>query len=501
MKDSKIERIIEIFSHYSLEQRLAICRHLSYCATAPFGGYSRLIDNAPNNLFPWRVETLITIILISLNIKNEPTRYFPSDEYDKDVSESLHILEKNEIPPFSDECKEIYSPYHLLGPLFIKQISYQRYIYTKLYRFNYIFNYDEKMKSFFKKKTGISDFFTYAFLAEVPVAIIERYMNKTNIVDFIKYQSFIDYVVGFYSDSIKPLICDLSILEEKQGNNCNVSNLSELSFGYKCICERPIIKIDNAAFPIAAHCLDFACTEGLLLNITTSEKKIIDHIGPILEKYLYHLLEESCLYELPMPEKRLNHYFCNGDKQPADAIAKAGDTIVIFECKEKIYKRRICINDPDALSTEYEYVVSAVKQLLDYYKHLKCGAYNPFNCPTDKNKEVFLVLTKLFYIPINIEVVIRNVVKDEEYKEYEELLKTHLLVTDIDAIELFLLHGKDFVGALKQASLNKEMTSFAKYRPTCDSSDRSVSFKRFMDKLKSSENEHILLAASKKVSQ
>lgn len=498
--DENLKRIIEIFSHYSSEQRLAICRHLSYCATVPFGGYSRLIDNAPNNLFPWRVETLITIILISLNIKNEPTRYFPSDEYDKDVLESLHILEKNEIPPFSDQCKKDYSPYHLLGPLFIKQISYQRYVYTKLYRFNYIFNYDEKMKNFFKKKTGISDFFTYAFLAEVPVAMIENYANKTNIFDFIKYQSFLDYVINTYSESVIPLICDLSILKKKQSNNCSIDDLSELSFGYKCICERPIIRIDNNTFPIAPHCLDFACTEGLLLNITTSEKDIIDYIGPILEKYLYHLLEESKLYKLPVLDKRLKHYSYNGDKLPSDAIAKTDDIIVIFECKEKIYKRRICINDMDALETEYGYIICAIKQLLDYYKHLKCGAYNPFNCPTDKNKEVFLVLAKLFYIPINIEVVIHNVVKDEEYKEYEELLKTHLLVTDIDTIELFLLHGKDFVGALKQASLNKEMTSFAKCRPTCDSSDRSVSFKRFMDKLKSSENEHILLTASKKVS-
>lgn len=489
--DKNYESIIEIVSHYTKEGKFAICRFLSFCSSYRFGMYKDL-NTSQNSLMPWEVETIITIILLRINSFSEPKYSFPSSKFDNDISEILKILSKNEVPPVSDKLNEMIGPYSILSPLFVKQITYQRYIYTRIYRFNYIFTYDDTLKNFFKKKTNTDNYFIYGFLSDMHLALLEQFNNKTDILDFVKYQLYYDFILESYANILNPLICDINLLMEK-----NINNLTDLIFAYKTISNRPIIIKDYVPFVIAPVCMEYACTEGLFLNITSSENEILTHIGSVFEDYLYHLLDETKSYVLPDKIKRRKHYNFHGDKLPADAILKNDDTVVIFETKERVYRRLFYSNDFDAIAKEYEYAIDAIKQLLDYLIALNAGAYNPFNDESDKNKEKYLVLTKLFYLPFNRDKLIDEVTKNRKYCNYKDYLEKHLLITDIDTLELFFLHNKDFIGCLKKASLDKKMDSFAAYRPKCESFERTPSFKKFMDKMSDFSNKQIQMAANR----
>ena len=128
-------------------------------------------------------------------------------------------------------------------------------------------------------------------------------------------------------------------------------------------------------------------------------------------------------------------------------------------------------------------MIKNVKQVLDRYNDYLTGLYDPFG-DRDK-KEVFLIILTLFEANVDFDLLISNVLNDPKYQKFEDVIKSHLLITDFYCFESFYLYKKDLIPVLIEKSKSNSLTGIRYCEGERFLSDRIPSFVSFVDELTS----------------
>lgn len=477
---SKVDDIKKLFSRFDFIGRVNISQYLSFCSIDSATNYKKRIKKV-NSIFPWNADVIILIALLEINDSVIQKKPF-SHECFNYINKCQSIIDHTSFPKDWLLNIDELGGHAVFGPLFLQQRHYQEYIYSKLFRYYCIFNYDATMKDFFKRKTGVENYLYFSYFALMPHILKEAFDWNNDLETFNKYQGFVELLLNMNSVVVKYLSISYEEFIQQTKDKCNVEDLQEIIYSYKVLNERPIISIGGKNYLISSHDFDYVCTDGLFTTITFLEDDIKNHIGKYaMEDYLYKIAKESGLYTLVDENNRRARFkYEKNWNDPADLVFKNNDYVVIVESKECVHIRKSWINDIDAIKSEYETCIEGVTKFIKLYRKFKGGYYNPFDDQTDKNKEVFLIYLTLQYFPYYRDKIIDRVAINDDEKAF---LNNHLFIMDYYTFEIYLLYKTNIISALKQFSLENRVAEFGTEGHSFNNEDRIQSFKDFVNEM------------------
>lgn len=492
--DYKLERIKLILSRMPFIDRIALIEYLSFLSIFPLNKVLSRKREDGNYIFPWTAETIATIALLYPHeSSNSNKTLFQSKECSGSIKQILKIIDKSGVSYINTKVYEKYGHDVIIRALTIQQERYQESVLPKMFRYKFVFSYNEITKHLFERKTGVGDYDSFGVLSLLP-SVLKRSVEKENeAFAFYCYQKWLRSLLSSMDDCLDILCIELDDFIKQQNEKINNQTLDEISSSYKVMYEKPILKHDNQYMILSSHCLEYACTDGLFINITYKESEIIKQaLAKALEDYLYYIADESGACETVPLHLRKKQY---GPKKrrhdPSDVVIKNADSLVMFEVKTFIHQRKLWINDCVALDNEYDKAVQATKELLANYHAFIDGVYSPFS-KDDREKKVFLVLVMLTFANFNLDYIINDVIKDERFATDEAFLRKSLVITDMHSIEIYFLYKKDIIKDLFDYSDCNKLQEFGSRRMTCRPDKRIKPYDDYLVKIIKDAETHVI---------
>ena len=138
---SKVDDIKKLFSRFDFIGRVNISQYLSFCSIDSATNYKKRIKKV-NSIFPWNADVIILIAL--LEIKDSAIQKKPfSHECFNYINKCQSIIDHTSFPKDWLLNIDELGGHAVFGPFFLQQRHYQEYIYSKLFRYYCIFNYDD----------------------------------------------------------------------------------------------------------------------------------------------------------------------------------------------------------------------------------------------------------------------------------------------------------------------------------------------------------------------
>lgn len=467
----EIDKIPTILKRYSFEEKCKACQQESL--------FFMDLNNQPltkrkSSVLPWELETFFLFSISSREwaggkLTNSNKREFFS---------ILQCIRNNQHLSMSQDEPDSIAHQSLMVPLAATQFDSQEFIFYKLYRYNYIFNFinnQVNMQSEFFEKFGCyySDFLFFS-------TMLWFLLRPNRVIS--------EDILQFLNQKYNKVISELTISREDY-----IKSLNQVAFGIFDFfsCFRPSYKYPFIAdgeviyFPLP-HLLIRSCTSSLLFRLKDSNQSLGSAIGKeILESYLYDILKaSSCFQEVFKEISYLDH---GVQKKSLDVIARSNEDFVLFDSKSTSPRIDARILKKDSLESNIEIMADGCIQI---YKHIKekfpCK-YNPFQGVVSIDIEniwgVLVVLEDSFVNRRDIYTrVASKLGLEQESAEYIWLC-SHIGISSFYGIERFCFSGEDIVRAIKANAISGRMYDYWFVGEINGKKITDPNVKRFQDEL------------------
>lgn len=439
------EDICRMLKRYSFSEKMRICNVNSRKLMEISGCIS--IDKVQKYaLCPWELETFLL-----LSIKASP-EYQDKNFIGKNYNVFVKMINgiKNYDPvELIEKSKDNEFLMYVLCTYGLLEFDIQEFVFYKMFRFNYIFNYcDEKidMKSIFYKfyKTDYREF-----------VLLGGYLTMlygSNI-------PFGDNILNFITKNICPNAFNKLVItvEDYKKELDNITNdikkyVTCLRPSYKY----PFIEYSNYIYLPLPHLLGRSVTSSLLYRLTDNNSKLRELVGKnILEKYLYEILFDSNIYDEIYPEQQ----FKIAHNQPfktLDILIRKDDDFLFLDSKTSVPNSGLRICKEDVFNREID---RTVKNIVQIYKHLRLflpkyeEKYNIFkDHPVIKKENLFGITVQLEDNFLRRDLLFNKAAKElniEKSPDEVVWMKKHIKVTNLYDIECCSIVGNSLIEVIK----------------------------------------------------
>ncbi|MCG3797473.1 hypothetical protein LT343_29815 [Bacillus toyonensis] len=370
------ERIPILLKRYDFGEKMNVCQAHSKELMSIGGLIS--IDEWRGKALPWDLETFALFSVITLGEYSD--RRFDDIKGRKQFTKIINAI-KNYLPPkleIAQDNNRFFDYFMIVTGL--NQFQIQEDIDTKIYRYSYIFNFENKnvnMKQQFTEKFGCSydEFKKFGFIIH---SLFSREINKSITSDIY------DYVIRRYSNVTQHLLIDRAdyvSLQEKI-----IHDITQYIYGFKYFYQFPFISYNQEIFLPLPHLIIQSVTSSLLFRLTEGNNKLRELFGKeVLESYILHICGlsewfDEVIAEYPYKYKRNN-------KRTLDIMIRKGNKCLMLDSKSM--SPRVSLRNLKNQDVEHTVnrMVTAVIQVYEQITERFQNEYYPFSVKVDFLKE------------------------------------------------------------------------------------------------------------------
>ena len=407
-----------------------------------------LSNEQPVTMYPWDIETFFVFSIVS----NE----WKADIFDRkntkvffDIMSQIEQYQETALKPFLVN-PEFYSCFH--SPICLQQYEIQETVDYKLFRYNYIFNFQNEeidMKTIFydKFKCDYSDF------QLLSIALWLHYQRD----DFNAND-----VASFFAIHYKTAFNSLLISRDDYLDELNkvTTTIEEYYFCFKPSFKYSFVEYDREIYFPLPHLIIRNCTTALLYRLTEQNNPLREKIGKsVLERYLYEIILDSNIFDEVYSEIKYKRHGTSSSS--SDVLARVGDDFVFLECKSFSPEIDIRLCNEISINKSIKRLSEGCQQL---YKQLTTEfpmKYNPFVSsvvPTLENLWGILVVLEDSYIERSTiyertAELLRISIASDEYR----WLSTHIGIVPLYSVERYCFTRTSFMDNIKDLCATREV--------------------------------------------
>ncbi|PFU42225.1 hypothetical protein COK86_13685 [Bacillus cereus] len=443
------ERIPILLKRYDFKSKMNICQHYSKDIMAIDG----LVKSKEliNKVLPWELETFALFSIITFKEYSE--RKFEDQKERKKFIEIINTI-KDYIPPRLEDSKNSnkFLEYFLIVTG-LNQFHIQENVGYKLYRYSYIFNFENpsiNMKQQFYEKFGCSydEFKKLGFIIQ---CLFTKDLNKLLV------PSIYDYVFKKYNHVIKHLLIereDYISLQEKV-----TKDITQYIYGFKYFYQFPFISYRQEIFLPLPHLIMQSVTSSLLFRLTEGNNALRQLFGKeVLESYILHICGlsqdfDEIIGEYPYKYKR-------NKKRTLDIMIRKANQCLMLDSKSM--SPRVSLRDLDELDVEHT-INRMVESVVQVYQHITerfQNEYYPFSVSNEFSKENIFGAVILFEDSyIRRELIMNRVAEkleiDSEGEDYKYLCSNVKLIS-LYELETMIFQKENVFQLLENNSCSEE---------------------------------------------
>ncbi|BCD26882.1 hypothetical protein BC30090_p306 (plasmid) [Bacillus cereus] len=370
------ERIPILLKRYDFREKMNVCQAHSKELMSISGLIS--IDEWRGKALPWDLETFALFSVITLGEYSD--RRFDDIKGKKQFAKIINAI-KDYRPPKLEMAQDNnrFLDYFMIVTG-LNQFQIQEDIGIKIYRYSYIFNFENKnlnMKQQFTEKFGCSydEFKRFGFIIH---SLFSREINKSITPDIY------DYVIRRYSYVIQHLLIDRAdyvSLQEKI-----IHDTTQYIYGFKYFYQFPFISYNQEIFLPLPHLIIQSVTSSLLFRLTEGNNKLRDLFGKeVLESYILHICGLSEWFDEVIAE--YSYKYKRNNKRTLDIMIRKGDKCLMLDSKSM--SPRVSLRDLNEQDIEHTVnrMVTAVIQVYEQITERFRNEYYPFDVKVDFLKE------------------------------------------------------------------------------------------------------------------
>lgn len=428
----ELNKISLILKRFSFENKMAICQ-IKAREIMEFNGLNIL--SKKNIVFPWENELFAAISILSNNeYDNKNFTNNGMNIYDN----IIFTIRNYTHPELTSENPDNSYAEMILMALGLQQFKAQEDIRFRLYRYNYIFNFkndriDMKAIMTCKFNHNYDDISFFAYL------IYFFFSFKTDI------KRAIEFILCKYSNYIDLFLIERNEYISRQFEKIHFG-IESLYYSFKYIYPYPFIKYNNKIYIPIPYLIIDASTESLLNRLTYEDEPLRGLIGKeVIEKYLFHLMETSEVYDDVVPECK---YTKNKNKIDApDVMVLIENRCVLFDCKIAVPALKLRDFDKDCIEKTVEVMAKHIKQI---YKRIQDFGefYYPFNKIVKIEKEniygVVVLLEENYLFKQKIYEKASEILGIEFESPEMKYIKSNIKIVGLADIESASLNSLDY---------------------------------------------------------
>ncbi|OTX80736.1 hypothetical protein BK726_02130 [Bacillus thuringiensis serovar londrina] len=417
------ERIPILLKRYDFKSKMNICQQYSREIMSINGLVSsqKLIDN----VLPWELETFA--LFSTITFKEYSNRNFEDPKEQKNFIKIINTI-KNYIPPILEDSKnnnKFLDNFLIVTGL--NQLQIQENIRYKLYRYSYIFNFENEnvnMKQEFFNKFG-------CYYTEFKkIGFIIHCLCTKELNGFLS-PNIQDYVFKSYHHVIKHLLIEREnyILLQEQ----ITKDITHYIYGFKYFYQFPFISYDQEIFLPLPHLIMQSVTSSLLFRLTEGNNMLRQLFGKeVLESYILHVCGLSNHFDEVTAEYA--YKYKRNNKRTLDIMIQKENQCLMLDSKSM--SPRASLRNLDEHDVEHT-IDRIVESVIQVYKHITerfQNEYYPFSGSIEFSKENIFGAVILFEDSyIRRDVIINKVAEklgiDFKSKDYKYLCSNVKLIS------------------------------------------------------------------------
>lgn len=345
------------------------------------------IDELIGKPLPWELETFALFSVITFG--EYSNRKFEGKNEIKQFIEIINTI-KNYQPP---KLEAVLDNNRFLDYLIIvtalNQFQLQENMLNKIYRYSYIFNFQNEnlnMKQQFVDKFDCS----YDEFKKLGL-IIYCYFSRE--FDKFRTSSIYDYILRKYNHVIQHLIIDRSgyiSLQEKI-----TKDITHYMYGFKYFYQFPFISYNQDIFLPLPHLIMESVTSSLLFRLTEGNDRLRESFGKeVLEGYILKICRLSEYFDEVIAERQYDYK--RNKKRTLDVMIRKGKQCLMLDSKSM--SPRVSLRNLTEKDIEHT-INRIVDSVIQVYQHITerfQKEYNPFNVEADFLKENIFGAVVLF---------------------------------------------------------------------------------------------------------
>ncbi|AWC28758.1 hypothetical protein [Bacillus cytotoxicus] len=443
------ERIPILLKRYDFKSKMDICQQYSKEIMSIDGLVSA--NELINKVLPWEIETFA--LFSTITFKEYSGRKFEDPKEQRNFIKIINTI-KNYLPPILEDSKNKnkFLDYFLIVTG-LNQFQIQENIRYKLYRYSYIFNFENEtisMKQEFFEKFGCS-YDEFKKLGFIIHCLFTKGLNE------LLRPSIYDYVFKEYNHVIKHLLIErenyISLQEQV------TKDITQYIYGFKYFYQFPFISYNQEIFLPLPHLIMQSVTSSLLFRLTEGNNALRQLFGKeVLESYILHICSlsecfDEIIGEYPYKYKR-------NKKRTLDIMIRKDNQCLMLDSKSM--SPRISLRNLDELDIDHT-INRMVESVIQVYQHITerfQTEYYPFGVKEEFSKENIFGAVVLFedsYIRRN--VIMNKVAKklgiDHESEDYKYLC-SHVKLISLYEFETMIFQKENVFQLLTNNSHNEE---------------------------------------------
>jgi len=330
-----------------------------------YSGYD-FKNNKSTTIYPWEIEIFALHSIYSNNEYDDRSLFDLKGS--KIFNNIIGIIRNYEHPKLVKEHENVRYVDYFMIVAGLTQFSLQENIYSKYYRYKYIFNFRNDKVNIYEK-------------------ILEKFNTDGNRILEFGYMmhwlfsnpkvsnEILEFVILKYKDVFEILYAERTFLLDKQ--NKVINEISDSMYGFKFFYQYPFIRSNNNVYLPLPHVLLNATTSSIIYRITEDNNEFRAIFGKeVLEEYLYHVL--SLDSEVIDIKKEYKYKIGKQEQRTLDVMIKYNNGYILFDSKSYCPSLDLRILNNDSINKATERVGDFVVQV---YKHVKYKfnlEYTPF---------------------------------------------------------------------------------------------------------------------------
>lgn len=386
----------------------------------------------------------------------------------------LDIAEKN------GTISEILGMIMLLQQSPVQGLNLQR-----LFRYNYIFNFQNE-KVDFKAKFVEKYSVTYDQYEEFAFALFLLCSRAENIPRWCYEKP--DYLMKVYQR--KDVVEHLSIEKEvykKELTSFYKGKILDFYYGLKLQYIWPIVEFGGYYYTPSPYLVINSVTESMLNQLTEGDEKLRGDLGKeVLESYLHDIVNELPSKTWISKEKE---YFVDGNRcLTSDVLLSEGEYMTFYDTKSLVPSTKLRQFNRKEIDHNIEMYADAIVEIYNQIRHCQQGLFG-LDKLYDKNKVfgVAVVLEDSFVSRQRMyekafEVIKENGIMLDEIEE--AYIKSHIKLVALRQIEAMVLQNTSFLKCLlDQVNENDKWEDLNYVIPTLENG-LLKSYEKYADDLK-----------------
>jgi hypothetical protein len=437
---SKLSYFKEL-EQYSFDSKMIICQRFASRIMSSSEVDMLLAFN--QNIMPWELETFAAFSVI-YDVDNVML------DIDMDAFSRIITRIRNYRHPelTMAEVNSTYSDTFFMVSA-LQQFSVQRAFLTKLFRYNYIFNFSNakiNMKEQFYRKflTPHIDFAVFAYIVFV-------YCSKDANIKGQEKSRLKILEKAFKMDCV---LKTLSIEKEAYKNELEKlykDTALDYYYGLKIQYVFPLVSGADFTYIPIPYLVINAVTESLLNRLTFGNKELRNVFGKeVIENYLFDIYKEVSGVTWISPEFP---YFCGKEKMlTSDVLVAEGNYCTFYDTKALSPSLKLRQFDQNEINKDIELYAKSILQVYQQILNYSKGCFN-----LDKNyefKNIFGVVVVLEDAVVSREKVYNMAFEiwrektGDIKKSDKDYIHSHIKVVPLSQIECMVLQNKSFLTCL-----------------------------------------------------